>query len=131
MGTRCLTFVYDGGSPIINMYRQFDGYPEGHGVELSEFLSQFDAVVNGLTFNETRKVANGMGCLAAQMVAHFKQTAGGFYIHPVTDYDCGQDYEYHVYEDKVIVQDPGEVIFNGTWTEFALFVEGITADADE
>ena len=52
MGTRSLTFVYtdhyDGEKPkpIINMYRQFDGYPSGHGLELSEFLSSFDAVVN-------------------------------------------------------------------------------------
>ena len=38
MGTRSLTFVYDGDEPIVNMYRQFDGYPEGHGQELAEFL---------------------------------------------------------------------------------------------
>jgi hypothetical protein len=130
MGTRCLTFVYDGGTAVINMYRQFDGYPEGHGRELSDFLSQFDAVVNGMALNETRKVANGMGCLAAQMIAHFKQTAGGFYIHPVYEYDCGQEYEYHVYEDKVIVKNPDEVIFQGDWKEFASFCEE-PADVEE
>jgi hypothetical protein len=130
MGTRCLTFVYDGDTAVINMYRQFDGYPEGHGRELSEFLLQFDAVVNGLSFNETRKVANGMGCLAAQMIAHFKQTPGSFYIHPVTDYDCGQEYEYHVYVDKVIVKDPGLPIFQGDWKEFASFCEE-PADVEE
>jgi hypothetical protein len=129
MGTRCLTFVYDGDTAVINMYRQFDGYPEGHGQELSEFLLQFDAIVNGMAFNESRKVANGMGCLAAQMIAHFKQTPGSFYIHPVTDYDCGQEYEYHVYVDKVIVKDPGEVIFRGDWKEFASFC-GVAADAE-
>jgi hypothetical protein len=121
MGTRCLTFVYDGENPVINMYRQFDGYPSGHGVELAKFLAEFDAVVNGLTFNETRKVANGMGCLAAQMVSHFKKTAGGFYIHSVTDTDCWQDYEYHVFEDKVVVKNPGEVIFSGSWNDFHSF----------
>ena len=121
MGTRCLTFVYDDDKAVINMYRQFDGYPSGHGVELAEFLKEFDAVVNGLTFNETRKVANGMGCLAAQMVAHFKKSAGGFYIHPVSDTDCWQDYEYHVYENKVVVQNPGEVIFSGSWKDFHSF----------
>ena len=32
MGTRSLTFVYDEyGEKIINMYRQYDGYPSGHG----------------------------------------------------------------------------------------------------
>ena len=44
MGTRSLTFVYDGEQPIINMYRQFDGYPSGHGQELAEFLNSFDAM---------------------------------------------------------------------------------------
>jgi hypothetical protein len=98
MGTRSLTFVYDGETPIINMYRQYDGYPTGHGAELAEFLTPF-TLVNGLGMNDDRKIANGMGCLAAQLIAHFKQTPGGFYIHPVTDTECGQDYEYHVYQD--------------------------------
>ena len=98
MGTRCLTFVYDHGKPIVNLYRQFDGYPSGHGAELAEFLGQFAAITNGISMNETRKTANGMGCLAAQLVAHFKQSVGGFYIHSVESTECGQDYEYHVYE---------------------------------
>jgi hypothetical protein len=38
MGTRSLTFVYDGDEPMINMYRQFDGYPSGHGSELADFF---------------------------------------------------------------------------------------------
>ena len=38
MGTRSLTFVYDEQEAIINMYRQYDGYPTGHGAELAEFL---------------------------------------------------------------------------------------------
>ena len=119
MGTRSLTFVYDGDEPLINMYRQFDGYPSGHGAELAEFLDGFE-VVNG--YGEVKpKVANGMGCLAAQLIANFKQTVGGFYIHPVTETDCWQDYEYHVYEDKVVVKNPTEVIFEGAWDEFKEF----------
>lgn len=98
MGTRCLTFVYDHGKPIVNLYRQYDGYPSGHGAELAEFLGQFAAVTNGIDMGETRKTANGMGCLAAQLVAHFKQSVGGFYIYSVESTECGQDYEYHVYE---------------------------------
>jgi hypothetical protein len=62
-----------------------------------------------------------MGCLAAQMIAHFKDSVGGFYIHAVTDTDCWQDYEYHVYENKVVVKNPTEVIFEGTWLEFTEF----------
>ncbi len=119
MGTRCLTFVYDGDTPVINMYRQFDGYPSGHGFELAEFLQGFE-IVNG--YGEVKpKLANGMGCLAAQMIAHFKKSVGGFYIHPVTDTDCWQDYEYHVFENRVVVKNPDQVMFSGTFDEFKEF----------
>lgn len=105
MGTRALTFVYEKygqvQKPVVNMYRQYDGYPTGHGAELAEFLSG-GRLVNGLIQTKTvdESVHNGMGCLAASMVAHFKQTPGGFYIHPVDVTECGQDYEYHVSEKK-------------------------------
>lgn len=79
------------------MYRQFDGYPTGHGAELAEFLSG-GKLVNGLGVERDQLEFNGMGCLGASMVAHFKQTPGGFYIHPVDVTDCGQDYEYHIYD---------------------------------
>ena len=119
MGTRSLTFVYDGDKPIINMYRQFDGYLEGHGLELAEFLMSGE-MVNGFS-DDNAKQFNGMGCLAAQMIVHFKKSVGGFYIHAVTDTECWQDYEYHVYENKVVVKNPSEVIFEGTWNEFHSF----------
>jgi hypothetical protein len=119
MGTRSLTFVYDDTAKVMCMYRQFDGYPSGHGRELADFLLGFDAVVNGLRFNETRKVANGMGCLAAQLVGNFKTGAGGFYLYPTNTTDAGQEYEYHVYADKVVVKDcDGAKLFTGNWDEF-------------
>jgi hypothetical protein len=119
MGTRSLTFVYDSNQPLVNMYRQFDGYPSGHGIELAEFLVS-GKMVNGYS-SKTEKQFNGMGCLAAQMIAEFKNSVGGFYIHAVTDTDCWQDYEYHVFENKVVVKNPTEVIFEGTWTNFLEF----------
>jgi hypothetical protein len=126
MGTRSLTFVYDGTSKVMCMYRQFDGYPSGHGAELASFLASFDAVVNGYAFNETRKVANGMGCLAAQLVANFKVGVGGFYLYPTSTKDAGQEYEYHVYAEKVVVKetyDGNKTIFTGTWAEFTEFCQ--------
>lgn len=135
MGTRSLTFVYDGDKPILNLYRQYDGYPTGHGAELAQFLEGF-TIVNGIG-SETNRVANGMGCLAAQVVAHFKDSVGGFYIHSVDSKECGQDYEYHVYQkDKelhVAVTDRGcnffgltqsdvnESIFDGPVADFVRF----------
>ena len=79
MGTRCLTFVYEDGEVVLNMYRQFDGYPSGHGVELAKFLEGM-VIVNGYNSDDKRKIANGMGCLAAQLVSYFKVGVGRFYL---------------------------------------------------
>ena len=119
MGTRSLTFVYDGDVPVINIYRQYDGYPSGHGHELAQFLDSKN-LVNGYGEQNSFE-ANGMGCLAAQLIVQLKHGVGGIYIYPVSSTDCFQDYEYHVYEDKVVVKDPTAVIFEGTWEEFAQF----------
>lgn len=137
MGTRSLTFVYDGEEPIINMYRQYDGYPTGHGAELAEFLGSFEAITNGIRVGEERKIANGMGCLAAQLVANFKVGAGQFYLYPTSAVDCGQDYEYHIYSDQrgvcvritdrgcnmfgLTMSDKNDAIFDGTVEEFTAF----------
>ena len=128
MGTRSLTFVYDGSNsddgtnePIMCIYRQFDGYPSGHGHELAQFLNS-KKLVNGYTDKLSSTEANGMSCLAAQLVVQLKHGVGGIYIYaPMTGRDYSQDYEYHVYEDKVVVKDPTAVIFEGTWEEFAQF----------
>jgi hypothetical protein len=122
MGTKSLTYVYEGETPIICMYRQFDGYPSAHGVELSEFLTQMQ-IGNGISGKpELFSFANGMGCLAAQMIVNFKKSPGGFYIRPVdSNQDCWQEYEYHVYENKMVVKNPTEVIFEGSYEEFMSF----------
>ena len=122
MGTRSLTYVYVEDTPIMCMYRQFDGYPSGHGVELAEFLTQIE-MGNGISGEpELFSFANGMGCLAAQMIVNFKKSPGGFYIYPVElDQACWQEYEYHVYEKQVVVKNPTEVIFEGSYEEFMSF----------
>ena len=122
MGTRSLTYVYVEDTPIMCMYRQFDGYPSGHGVELAEFLTQIE-MGNGISGEpELFSFANGMGCLAAQMIVNFKKSPGGFYIYPVElDQACWQEYEYHFYEKQVVVKNPTEVIFEGSYEEFMSF----------
>jgi hypothetical protein len=120
MGTRSLTYVYDEyGEKIINLYRQFDGYPTGHGQELAEFLNS-GRMVNGLENDPKERLFNGAGCLAAQLVAHFKNEAGGFYLYSPAVEDCGQDYEYHVYTDgeiRVKIMDCGVNVFGLTQSE--------------
>ena len=99
MGTRSITNVHSEGrkSPIlVSIYQQYDGYFEGVGKELQDFLSGF-TIVNGIGRNTPEKAANGMGCLAAQLVSHLKNGIGGTYIVPV-----GQEesYNYHIYLEK-------------------------------
>jgi len=122
MGTRCLTYVYDGDDIVACMYRHFDGYPSGHGSDLADFLHD-GKLVNGIPFGDKAKIFNGMSCLAAQMVAHFKDGPGNIYLYPPKlGQDAWQDYEYHVYKDKVKVA--GGSAFEGTWEEFAEFCHG-------
>lgn len=111
MGTRSLTYVYDGRDTkntqaLLCMYRQFDGYPSGAGQEIADYAKGF-TIVNGISGEaELGKVANGAGCFAAQLVAHFKNTVGGFYLHTTEqDQDSGQEYEYHLFvQEGVPVQ---------------------------
>ena len=125
MGTRSLTYVYGGDretKPLVCMYRQFDGYPSGHGQELIDFLKPIK-LVNGLGHDEKRKVANGMGCLAAQLIANFKTEPGQFYLHePGLEQDSGQEYEYHIFDHGIDVKDYyGKTIFSGDYKEFDIF----------
>lgn len=126
MGTRSLTYVYGGDretKPLVCLYRQYDGYPSGHGQELIDFLKPIK-LVNGLGLNsDGKKLANGMGCLAAQLVAHFKDGPGQFYLHePVLDQDSCQDYEYHIFDHEIEVKDGyGKTVFAGDYEEFDSF----------
>lgn len=100
MGTRCLTVIEDEqGTEILVMYRQFDGYPEGHGKELKSFLKGFK-IVNGISDRNAKKTANGAHCLAGQIVVHFKGTPehrlGGIYLYPAGTRDVGEEYVYRV-----------------------------------
>lgn len=101
MGTRSLTYIYEedarlDSGRILCMYRHYDGYPSGHGKELADFLKSI-TMVKGLGAETTQTVANGMGCLAAQLVVHFKNGPGGIYLYHPDIEDDGVDYEYHVY----------------------------------
>lgn len=99
MGTRSLTVFLSewDQKEIVVMYSQYDGYPTGHGKELQEFLNEF-VVVNGLTNNDPPKTANGMGCLAAQVIAHFKKEMESIYLYPAGTRDVGEEWVYTVYK---------------------------------
>lgn len=46
MGTRSVTTFIDGNQEICRIYRQFDGYPEGHGLELASLCDR--VITNGI-----------------------------------------------------------------------------------
>ena len=62
----------------VQVYKHYDGYPQGHPLDLARYLKDFK-IVNGLG-QDTHKMANGLDCLAAQYVAAFKMGPGDLYI---------------------------------------------------
>ena len=53
------------------IYHHYDSYPDLLGVGLAKFLSDI-RVVNGLGSHKGDRLANGMGCLVAQVITHLK-----------------------------------------------------------
>jgi len=103
----------------VNMYRHYDGYPKGHGIELAEFLRDF-RVVNGLGSKGGTKIANGYGCLAAQIVAHFKDGPGQIYLYECNDDQSSwQNYTYTVYPKD---GEPTWISIYSNLTEKCIFV---------
>lgn len=148
MGTRSLTYFYQDGKPFSAFYRQFDGYPDGHGVEIGEMLAKI-TMVNGYQMNMTAgEYANGAGCLAAQIVAKLKEGSGigGIYLinpNPEDHKDGWQEYEYHIHVNNVGTgfnavfdtfiecRDPNRIIFSGDWKEFLKWARKPKMDDDD
>ena len=108
MGTRStMKFIskYDDKlTPLVNVYRQYDGYVDGVGHQLAEWLLE-KKIVNGIPCGvNTKNMANGFGCLIAQYIKEFKTDVGNVYI---TDMEDGQEYNYDVIfdEDKYFASD--------------------------
>jgi len=78
------------------MFRFDCGEPECHGQELAVFLK--NTVLAGNPPEFPKKFANGVECLAAQMVAHFKDGPGSVYL--TDDWRTDIDYEYLVVVDE-------------------------------
>lgn len=119
MGTRSLTIVAEGETDVIVMYRQMDGYPSGHGQLLADFLKG-KKIVNGIGSETANDDFNGVGCMAASIVAHFKNGIGNFYLYPSGTRDCGEEWLYFVSEKAgkpwIIVTSPYDA---GRWEGFA------------
>lgn len=89
MGTSSLTYIYNTeGRIILIMYRQYDGYPSGHGNDLAIFLESYVSEKN-------------MNKLADDLFSYFKKSEPT-QIEMVHPYDIWcHDFQYHIYSDKV------------------------------
>jgi len=132
MGTRSTTHILDeNGNRLLCIYQQFDGYIEGGVGEKLIRLLEDRVVVNGYTMDDKeRRNFNGMSCLAADVVAHFKDGIGGAYIQALDeDYVGSYDYTISCIGDgkdskpqrlKIKMQSYGEVIYDGLIDDFDL-----------
>ena len=77
-------------------YVHSDGYPEGLGIDLANFMCDF-RVVNGLGSDSPDKIANGMGCLAAQLIADMKNGPGNVYVEKPHEDRSWIDYTYYIW----------------------------------
>lgn len=139
MGTRSQTAVYDGDQKLVQIYRQYDGYPCTHGAELAEFMTGL-TLVNGYGSQEGR-IANGAGCFAAQLVGHLKQgRVGHIYLEPCSEKLFQHCYTYKLRLDtfqpdkgiEIEVFDGSVRVFKGNLTEFTAFcsIENPTTISD-
>ena len=100
MATRSLTIVKESLSlstkELVVIYKQSDGYPEGMGMKLANFLEGF-IIINGIPPNPEPKSANGMNCLAAQLVAELTNGIGEIYLYPSRTRDICEEYIYYIY----------------------------------
>lgn len=95
MGTRSITRVIHNGKPILTFYRQMDGYPSGHGLEMADFMAGIEFVNGYNGSHSVGKNANGAGCFAAQLISRLKgDSLGSIYLR---DHDAdGEEYVYTI-----------------------------------
>lgn len=117
MSTRSTTKFYsefNPQEPVLCIYQQCDGYLEGVGSNLAEWLKD-KKVINGIADQTMAEgYANGMGCLAAQYVAANKDCIGSFYATTASN-TAEYNYEVRLIDGKIIIEVDD---FKGTPDEF-------------
>jgi hypothetical protein len=115
MGTPASIKVYNEKDQcLVNIYSHWDGYPDGMGIDIYEYLNSRE-FVNG--HNGKKEQVNGIGCFAANLVEHLKTPGpGGIYLYPPSANNYYVDYEYEIrYVDK----------------KFTLFIDGEEFNPEE
>jgi hypothetical protein len=132
MSTSANTYVFSDhnkkknlSDAIVCMNAHWDGYPTFHGLRLAKFLDGYK-IVRGLGLDEDiEKIANGMGCLAAQMVDYFKTKPGNIYLYPPSN-KSKETYNYYIYPKTVEVFNYDTKLFDGSWKGFLKFCRSPT-----
>jgi len=101
---------------MVSIYNHYDGYPEGLGVTLASYLDDYK-ITNGLG-RDNDYVFNGLGCLAASLIAELKDGPGNVYIEDPERPHGWIDYDYYVWGDDnkdiwISIFDGSECIFVG------------------
>ena len=101
---------------MVSIYNHYDGYPEGLGVTLANYLNG-KIIVNGLG-KDNYRVFNGLGCLATSLIAELKDGPGNIYIEDPNKPNTWIDYEYYIWGDDhkdiwISIFDDNECIFVG------------------
>jgi len=111
MGTRSLTKVYDeSGELLVTIYRQYDGYPSGMGVDIATVLDGRE-LVNGIPCGEGHvTVLNGMDEAAAVLVHGLKNPCPSGNVYIVAGTDHGEEYTYEVRSTRTDRNDPGPLL---------------------
>lgn len=116
MGTRSLTIIYDKDKKeLLCLYRQFDGYPDGHGQDLLDFTENAK-LSNGLILEDKqqKRTFNGMSDFACRLVTYLKNNQerdnhsgedlpGNFYIegkYTGNPKDYGAEFVYSIFPNK-------------------------------
>ena len=145
MGTPALTIVKDdeGKKDLVTIYRQCDGYLDGHGKDLKEFLLK-RVLTDGYTPGGRGEIieSNGMGCLAAQLISDLKtkggtrgsDTPGRIYVHPNGSKAQPWEYFYVISAIPQKWKNPGDfnlkvyygtkALYNGPVKDFDPMMEG-------
>ena len=112
-----VSFSEEPNQTIVDIYHHWDGYPEGLGVTLASYLDG-KRVVNGIGSKDSEDlIFNGMGCLAASLVAYLKDGPGNVYIECRNQHGW-IDYRYYIWGDYhkdiwISIFDDSECIFVG------------------
>ena len=94
--------------------------------EIKEQDRKINELSRKLGSKENRRISNGIGCLAAQIIAHFKTEPGYFYLHSAGSRDMCEEFIYTLYiynKDKLAIKvedtyDKGHVLFDGDLKQY-------------